>query len=302
MEFVTIDFETANEKRNSACALGLIAVDDGYVVEKKSWLIKPPELRFSPFNIRIHGIRKSDVVDKPEFNEIWEEIHDYLKNKIVIAHNAGFDIGVLKNMLNTYKINLPELHYSCSRIISKRTWPGLISYSLDYVANYLGVDFKHHDALEDAFASAQIVLLAGKEKEAKDFAELAKELSIINGYISSECHTPAHQMPDWVDADRLAETSDSAISDHPFYKRTFVFTGTLQSLVRKEAMRKVAEFGGYCSSSVTENTNYLVLGSLDFRKLKDNDKSGKLKKVEWLLEQGFSIEVLNETDFITLLT
>ncbi len=83
MDFVAIDFETANEKRNSVCELGVAIVEDDKIVESKSWLIRPPELRFNPFNTYIHGISEKDVVNQPEFDALWDEIKNYLGGNLV---------------------------------------------------------------------------------------------------------------------------------------------------------------------------------------------------------------------------
>jgi DNA polymerase III subunit epsilon len=56
MSWVAIDFETANETRGSACALGVAIVEADHVVERASWLIRPPTLHFNPYNLMIHGI------------------------------------------------------------------------------------------------------------------------------------------------------------------------------------------------------------------------------------------------------
>lgn len=77
MNFVAIDFETANEKRASACSLGLVVVKNSQIVDKRYYLIKPKELRFAPMNTRIHGLRATDVKNEKEFNELWPEIKDY---------------------------------------------------------------------------------------------------------------------------------------------------------------------------------------------------------------------------------
>lgn len=55
MNFIAIDFETANEKRDSACSIGLTVVKNNQIIEQKYYLIKPNELRFAPINISIHG-------------------------------------------------------------------------------------------------------------------------------------------------------------------------------------------------------------------------------------------------------
>ncbi len=89
MDFVTIDFETANNDRASICSVGIAIVKDGKLLETKYWLIRPRDLWFDPFNISIHGITEKEVQDQPQFDEIWKDILPYLCNNIVLAHNAS---------------------------------------------------------------------------------------------------------------------------------------------------------------------------------------------------------------------
>jgi DNA polymerase-3 subunit epsilon len=100
--------------------------------------------------------------------------------------------------------------------------------------------------------------------------------------------------------DLVAQT-DEFSPDHPFFNKNVVFTGTLKSMVRKEAAQLVVNAGGRCSNSVNRETNFLVIGDLDFRKLKDGTKSNKIKKAEELIEAGYDLEILSEKDFLELL-
>lgn len=177
MNFITIDFETANEKRYSVCSLGLVIVENGQIAESKYWLVKPPEMRFDSFNVSLHGITEKDVYDKPEFNILWHEIKGYFDNKIVFAHNANFDIYVLKDILDYYKIPHPNLRYCCTVKLSQRLWY-LDNYKLKTVANHLNHEFKHHDALEDAKVCTEIVLKGCLETETTTIDDLLKKLKI----------------------------------------------------------------------------------------------------------------------------
>ena len=85
MNFIAIDFETANEKRNSPCSIGLVVIKNGQVVKKIHHLIKPRELRFMPINIGIHGIRPAMVENEPEFDVIWDKIKHYF-DKIPLSY------------------------------------------------------------------------------------------------------------------------------------------------------------------------------------------------------------------------
>ncbi|MGQ1909922.1 exonuclease domain-containing protein [Marinifilum sp. RC60d5] len=186
MNFTAIDFETANAKRNSACSLGLVRVENGKIIESKDWLISPPDMYFHPINVSIHGIREKDVENKPSFNYIWEEIEKYIEGNIVIAHNASFDISVLRACMETYGIPLPEFDYLCTVQISKNIWPGMPNHKLNTLAHLFDISLKHHDALEDTLACAKIALKACQTTNSKNLNELAKQLKIAPGKVFSD--------------------------------------------------------------------------------------------------------------------
>jgi DNA polymerase III subunit epsilon len=82
MDFVALDFETANENRDSACALGLVVVENNEIVKKDYWLIRPKELYFNPFNISIHGITPDDVKDKQGLTSFGLRLRKRLKTNM----------------------------------------------------------------------------------------------------------------------------------------------------------------------------------------------------------------------------
>src|SRR5262249_20700545 len=150
---------TANEKRDSACTVGLTLVRDGVVCETVHRLIRPIELRFSPWNTRIHGITSEDVSGRPTLAELWPEIVGYLENQFVIAHNASFDISVLRHSLHAASVPIPRVSYLCSLQLSRQLWPQLASHSLGFLAEVHRIPLEHHNAASDSLAAAQLVLL-----------------------------------------------------------------------------------------------------------------------------------------------
>ncbi len=178
MNFVAIDFETANKNFSSACALGLLEVKNGKIREEKYWLIKPPTLFFEPFHTYIHGIRAETVANELRFDELWPDISPFIENKLVFAHNTAFDISVLRSVLKKYGLKEPDFEYACTVQIARKTWPFLESYKLDKIAGFLGVDFKHHNALEDAYACSEIVKQACMEKGIEQVEELLMRLQL----------------------------------------------------------------------------------------------------------------------------
>ena len=182
----------------SACALGLTVVEDDEVVERRSWLIRPAELRICPFNTRIHGITEDDVRNEAEFSDLWFLIRSYLDGQNVIAHNALFDMSVLKSTLDLYEIPYPEFNYACTVTISRKVWPRpeVVNHKLNTMAAHLGVEFKHHDASDDAYAAAMIALEAGKKTKTDSFEVMLMRLGMrAQGFGGSDTGEPQLKKP-----------------------------------------------------------------------------------------------------------
>lgn len=309
MDFVAIDFETANQHRNSPCAVAIVVVKDGELADQQEWLIRPKEPYFNPFNVRIHGITEEDVADQPEFDGLWDTLQSILIDRIVLAHNASFDMSVLRSTLAAYGIPFPEITYSCTRIIAQKSWPGLLSYGLQPVAMKLGIEFEHHKVQDDAVACAKVAIHACERAGVKSIEALATQLEIENGRIFP---VDGYQ-PVWgggcgrtryggVKIADLVPTTETFDTTHPFYDRMFVFTGELESMCRKDAMQAVIDVGGYCGSGVTKKTNVLVVGEQDLSKLAPGQtKSGKMLRAEELVADGADLEIMSELDFLRTL-
>lgn len=173
-----LDFETANERRDSACAVGLAWIGDGRVIRRESHLIRPPEMRFSPGNMRVHGIPPSNVADAPDFATAMAPYLEDLRRGLILAHNASFDIGVLRAGLVRAGLPVPDFSYLCTVQIARRVFPAPEGCGLGKVARRLGIRFEHHDAGEDAYACAEIALAAMREREADDVHALAAALGL----------------------------------------------------------------------------------------------------------------------------
>ena len=178
MNFVAIDFETANSSRSSVCSLAAVTVENGQIVRSAYSLIRPPIMDFNYHNIRVHGIYPEDVINKPTFNQLWERICPHLENKIVIAHNAAFDISVLRSILKEYSLPLPKFKHACTVQIARKTWPDEEGYKLNNLAQKFNIDFDHHNALHDARTCAKIAILAGRELKADSFSHLMQMLKL----------------------------------------------------------------------------------------------------------------------------
>jgi DNA polymerase-3 subunit epsilon len=160
--FLAIDFETANQSRDSACSIGLVRVEKHKIVHKSVHLIQPPYRNFE-FTY-IHGISWKDVASQPTFEELWEDISDYFDGvDFLVAHNAQFDSTVMRACCARYEIPMPKLPFQCTMKIARSQW-AIYPTKLPDVCRSLDIQLKHHEALSDALACAQIMLAATQER------------------------------------------------------------------------------------------------------------------------------------------
>ena len=176
LDFTAIDFETANNSAASACSVGLVKVRDGRVVDTAYWLIKPP-LGYDAFlewNVRIHGIMAADVTGAMLWSEQLPELVAFAQNDHLVAHNAGFDMGVIASASAASYIDSPTYDYLCSLQVARKT-SQLDSYRLPVAAMAAGFeDFEHHNALADSRACAAIVIDAAERHGASTISQLAE--------------------------------------------------------------------------------------------------------------------------------
>ena len=154
-----IDFETANSSPASVCAVGIATMEDGCVEEKYYSLIRPEDdvFSFSPFNIKVHGIHPNQVLDAPEFSEVYRDISRYLTDSLVVAHNARFDMGCLKATCINCGIEVPQLDYFDTVELSRRVFPDMAHHRLDDMCTKLNIELNHHHAGSDAYGCLMIV-------------------------------------------------------------------------------------------------------------------------------------------------
>lgn len=311
-DFIAIDFETANQYKDSACQIGITTVKNGKTHEVNSWLINP-ETYFDDFNIRLHGINEEMVKDKPTFAELWPTIESYFGNdklgNFIFAHNANFDINVLLSMLTRYNLPIPFGTFGCSLAISRRTWPGEPSYSLSSMCQKLGILPGNHDGGEDSRACAEIVILATQAKGADFSKEFISEENIIEienklqiffggfdskGYYSCICqHLSKNNRIKNIIGDQTKNNPESI-----FYCKNVVFTGALSAMKRAEAQQIIADIGGINQNGVNRNTNFLIVGQQDYRIVGEDGMSSKQEKAIKLIEKGADLEILSEDEFL----
>ena len=293
LDFVAVDFETANRSHSSACAVGAVRVRDGRVVDEFHSLIRPAEGHdeFESGNIRVHGITVEDVALAPQWPDLYPTLQKFIGGDAVVGHNAAFDTSVLLNTCGAFDIDWPSLDVVCTLRLARAALH-LPSYSLPWVAAHLNVPpFDHHNPLADARASAFVLIALAVAASANSVEELTNALAVPPTTTWSE-----HD-------DRLfaALTAEGdPIVGAGFAGEVVCFTGALKHMVRNRARELVVEQGGTWQDGVTRTTTILVTGDFDDRTFRPGTAfTSKLAKAFQQVEKGQALEIITEDAFVT---
>ena len=163
LTFNAIDVETANASPASICQIGIVCVRDSVIRDRVSILVNPEE-RFNLFNVRLHGIDAEDVKDCPTFPRIYAELYRRLAGVTLVSHTS-FDRVALEMVADKYGLESLRVTWLDSAMVARRAWPRKYrsQWGLSKIAGDLGISFKHHDAVDDARAAAEIVLYAYRQ-------------------------------------------------------------------------------------------------------------------------------------------
>lgn len=313
--FIALDYETANSAYESICSVGYSVVEDGEITSSYYSLIKPPQefSNFDPFNTSIHGIRKADVKNAPSFKDIWPDFEDlYSKKNLPLAvHYAGFDIHVTKSILEYYKLGYQEIRFYDTCTVSKKIWPELLNFKLNTISNFLKIELEHHDAASDAKACALIAIKHMDSLETDSLAETAQKFGFDLGVLNQ---TGIKRMSDFkrytsnknYDGNKYSNSSKdfSPNSDvnleSEIYGKNLVFTGGLESMTRTAAIQRAVNNGAKVTSAVSKKTDFLVVGISDYLDFENGKKTNKFKDAEELKNQGSSIYIIDEEEFLRM--
>lgn len=156
--YTALDVETPNRYSRSFCSIGLVCREYGAETLRLHMLIDPED-DFDAANIWIHGIRPEDVEGAPTLETAWEQIEPLLTGRLVLAHNAPFDLPVIRRALERRDLCFPPLTTLCTLQKARRHIPNYAfgGHSLAALTSGLGIPLEnHHNALDDALACADL--------------------------------------------------------------------------------------------------------------------------------------------------
>ena len=155
--YVCFDVETPNSRNDRMSAIGISVVQDGRIVEEFFSYVNPQE-PFDEFNTKLTGISPETVAEAPTFPELWPRLQFFFESGILAAHNAPFDLGVLKKCLEAYGIEWRRnAAYTDTVRIGRDVLPGR-GHKLNEMCEYYHLELDHHQAQSDSHACAEIMI------------------------------------------------------------------------------------------------------------------------------------------------
>ena len=282
-EYVCIDFETANGSMTSACSVGFICALKGKIVKEKYYLFNPEE-PFNLSNIMIHGITEDDVKNEPKFYEVWDEIYELINGETLVAHNAAFDISVLKAVLIKYNLKFPEIRFADTLRISRIAFKDQIpNHKLNTISNYLQVKHNHHNALSDAYVCFEIIERCKRIYQVYDIYDLYETINLSFGVLRSKVYKNSSQRVNKSSKEEISKTLNGYI---------FGFTGKPALFTKTEFRKMIEERGGLLSRSISMVINSCVIFQ--------NPKKENLHALK-LLQEKKEIKIFNEKEFLELI-
>jgi DNA polymerase-3 subunit epsilon len=160
LTFVAIDVETANAAPSSICQIACVQFEAGIAIDSWQSFVNPLE-PFAALNVSLHGISCQRVERAPTFLEIVPALSAHLLNRIVVSH-MSFDRRSVQSALVKHGQEHIQCQWLDTAFIARRSWPRFRrrGYGLKSVADWCGIAFSHHNALDDAMAAGQILTQA----------------------------------------------------------------------------------------------------------------------------------------------
>ena len=161
LRFIAVDVETAGYDVASICQIGFAFVGfDCSIITYSAYI--DPCTPFAVGNTRLHGIDAATVRGAPKFAEVLPDLRPVLEAYPLIQHSR-FDEKAFDAACRLADLSVLKSVWSNSVAIARQAWPELRGnggHGLANLKKVLGLQFKHHDAGEDARAAAEVTLKA----------------------------------------------------------------------------------------------------------------------------------------------
>ena len=290
-DYIVFDIETTglDSSYDEVIEIGAIKVKNNKIVSKFNSLVKPKN-EIDEYITELTGITNEMVKDAPTIEEILPDFMNYIGNDILIGHNVNFDINFIYDNLYRNKFDVLTNDFIDTMRISRKLLPELPHHRLIDLAKYFKIDStNNHRSLKDCEITMNVY-------------ENLKEIA-LQKYDNVDEFKNAFKKhkKEGLRAKDIVSTNTEFDVDNLFYDKYVAITGTLEKMLRKEAMQIIVDLGGHCEDGVTKKTNFLILGNNDYNPILRGKKSSKLIKAETLKLEGKDIEIISENVFYDII-
>lgn len=290
-DYIIFDIETTwlDSSYDEVIEIGAIKVKNNKIVSKFNSLVKPKN-EIDEYITELTGITNEMVKDAPTIEEILPDFMNYIGNDILIWHNVNFDINFIYDNLYRNKFDVLTNDFIDTMRISRKLLPELPHHRLIDLAKYFKIDStNNHRSLKDCEITMNVY-------------ENLKEIA-LQKYDNVDEFKNAFKKhkKEGLRAKDIVSTNTEFDVDNLFYDKYVAITGTLEKMLRKEAMQIIVDLGGHCKDGVTKKTNFLISGNNDYNPILRGKKSSKLIKAETLKLEGKDIEIISENVFYDII-
>lgn len=290
-DYIVFDIETTglDSSYDEVIEIGAIKIKNNKIVSKFNSLVKPKNA-IDEYITELTGITNEMVKDAPTIEEVLPDFMDYIDNDILIGHNVNFDINFIYDNLYRNKLDVLTNNFIDTMRISRKLLPNLSHHRLIDLARYFEIDTtNNHRTLKDCEITMNVY-------------ENLKEIA-LQKYDNVDEFKNAFKKhkKEGLRAKDIVSTNTEFDVDNLFYDKYVAITGTLEKMLRKEAMQIIVDLGGHCEDGVTKKTNFLILGNNDYNPILRGKKSSKLIKAETLKLEGKDIEIISENVFYDII-
>ena len=184
-EYVVFDIETTgfSPKKDNITEIGAVKIRNNEIIDRYSQLINP-ETSIPQKVVELTGITDEMVKDMPTIENVLPSFLEFIKDSVLVAHNASFDMGFISEKFSHMGIKLKNPVLDTLQL-SREMFTELKSHKLNKVAKHLNISLdNHHRAVDDSEATAHILLKCISILKDKDVSKLSELNSIFSDNIN----------------------------------------------------------------------------------------------------------------------
>ncbi|MEG1993091.1 MAG: exonuclease domain-containing protein, partial [Acetivibrio sp.] len=268
LETSGLDFDT-----NYIIEVAALKIRNGKEIARFETLVHPP-LIVEEMIESLTGITNQMLRTAPVFSTIAESLWVFLENEVLVGHHVDFDITFLYDGFAASGYPAFSNFFVDTLPISQKLFPELIHHRLSDMAAYYQIDTANaHRAMADCYMNFHVFekMKASIIKAYSSFSNFSEQFDTLKKRIRSAA---------------ITASCSSFDCTHPLYQKNCVITGALRSLSRKEALTKIANWGGINQDKLNTLTDILIVGNTDYCDLL-TDLSKKQKKALRLIDEGY---------------